>query len=102
MKKKLTSAEVVLTGGWIEKNGQVVLDGTAKRIEYLTNNVLKKIATSDDGWDTVYSDPEDGRYWELIYPFSGTHGGGAPVLCNLSTEQAEKKYKIRTCPYHQG
>lgn len=89
------SDEQVLIGGWNEKNGQVVLDETAKRIEYLINNVIKKVATSEDGWDAVYSDPDDGRYWELIYPSSGAHGGGAPVLRELSTEQAVKKYKLK-------
>jgi len=33
-------------------------------------------ATDYNGWDVLYLDPADGRYWERILPSSEMHGGG--------------------------
>ena len=94
MTKVLDSSETVLVGKWISRGGAVVADDVSKRIEYLTQSVLTEMASSDDGWDTLYVDPSDGRFWELIYPESDSHGGGAPTLNNLSSSEAKHKYKL--------
>lgn len=92
MNKELTSNEIILSGSWFSQNGQIRADDVSRRIEYLTQNTLKKITMSDDGWDILYLDPMDGRYWELVYTESSSHGGGAPTLTHLSNSEASKKY----------
>ena len=94
MSGKLKSSETILLGAWITQSGQVIADDVSKRIEYLTQNVLKEVASSDDGWDLLYRDVDDSRYWELIHPDNDSHGAGAPTLKCLSHQEAEQKYHI--------
>ncbi len=94
MSEKLKNTESVLEGAWIFENGKNVDDAVSKRIQFLIADVLTKVAESDDGWDTLYIDTYDSRYWELTYPDSHLHGGGAPLLKNISNEDVEKKYNL--------
>ncbi|HEX8129177.1 MAG TPA: Imm27 family immunity protein [Pyrinomonadaceae bacterium] len=87
---KLRPHETDLLGRWIVVDGKVVGDANTERIEKLTKEYLEKVAGG--GWDTLYRDPKDGRYWELIYPESHMHGGGPPRLTYLSHEQVRGKY----------
>jgi hypothetical protein len=89
---KLEDKETDLIGEWIINDGKVAGDATCERIESLISNYLEKIAGG--GWDTLYKDPHDGRYWELVYPQSQMHGGGPPRLTNLLPGQAKLKYGI--------
>lgn len=68
-------------------------DTTSNRVNHLIQNELKEIGRSDDGWSILYLD-NDGRYWELDYPNSVQHGGGAPYLELLTHDVARNKYKI--------
>lgn len=86
--------ETKLCGKWILENGKLVADVTARRIDYLVQNELVEVGRSDDGWDILYLDKGDGRYWELNYPDSSQHGGGPPCLDFLSRDTAVAKYKI--------
>lgn len=92
MKSILKENEKLLKGGWIIKNGKISIDSITERIEYLIFNCLKKIQDSSDGWDMLYKDPNDSRYWELVYIESESHGGGAPTLRLISKERIEEKY----------
>lgn len=94
MKKRIDSSETLLIGNWVSRGNVLVADETCKRIEYLTKHILKEVATSDDGWDTLYVDAGDFRYWELTYPNSESHGGGAPSLKCLSRQEVAGKYNI--------
>ena len=94
MIKELGSCETELVGNWVQQNGSVVADDVSKRIEFLTQNKLKKVASSDDGWDQLYIDVQDSRYWELSHPESDSHGGGAPLLKNLSQDEVKNKYRL--------
>lgn len=86
--------ETEIIGNWIEVGGRVVGDEACERVEMLTQNHLQKIGYSPEsgGWDTLFRDPTDGRFWERMYPLSHMHGGGAPALVNLSEEEAMEKY----------
>jgi len=86
--------ETILTGKWIIKSEEVVEDDVTKRIKKLINNNLIKISNDITGWDTLYIDPNDNRYWELVYKDSDLQGGGAPSLINISKEKAKLKYNI--------
>lgn len=93
MKTVLSKEETYLKGEWLFKNGKVTGNEACERIEYLIT-ILEKIASTDGGWDTLYKDNSDGRYWELFYEHSEMHGGGPPSLKNISEEEAKEKYKL--------
>jgi hypothetical protein len=88
----LRSDETVLVGRWEATPAGVVADEVAKRIKSLVAYSLVKVATDDSGWDTLYRDPNDQRFWELTYPQSEMHGGGPPKLEHITTENALRKY----------
>jgi hypothetical protein len=52
------------------------------------------MARDSSGWDALYVDPEDGRYWELIYASSEEHAGGPPILTCISKQEASEKYGV--------
>jgi hypothetical protein len=91
---KLEPNEVELTGNWIFENGRMRGDATSERIEWLIKNQLKKLSVTSGGWETLYVDPLDERYWERTYPHGEMHGGGPPKLTMLSLQQAKAKYQF--------
>jgi hypothetical protein len=93
--KNLQPNEQELVGKWRSINNKVIADETCQRIEELIDGYLIKLATDESGWNSLYQDPSDGRYWELSYPQSEMHGGGPPALTCVSEDYALKKYKIK-------
>ena len=93
---KLAPIENDLVGKWVEANGRVIGDAVCTRIEWLTANHLREVAISKEsgGWDALFQDPDDGRYWERTYPQSESHGGGPPRLKTLPTDQVRAKYQL--------
>lgn len=85
-------SETVLTGHWILQDGRPVADDVCKRILALTNSHLVEVGGDASGWNALYRDPNDGRYWELIYPQSELQGSGPPRLRWLTAEEATQKY----------
>lgn len=92
---KLKSNEIELQGHWNLVGSLMKADKVCERIESLISTYLIKISKDKSGWNTLYQDPEDKRYWELTYPNSEEHGGGAPLLKNISLQETKKKYIIR-------
>jgi len=88
----LKPSETVLTGQWILQGGRPVADDVCTRILALTKSHLVEVGRDSSGWNTLYRDPTDGRYWELVYPQSELHGGGPPELRCLTTDEARQKY----------
>jgi len=84
--------EVEITGRWIVSKGQSVADANCQRISDLTQVHLVKLGHDPSGWDTIYRDPNDGRFWEMTFPQSGLQGGGPPQLRALSKEEVNSKY----------
>jgi len=95
---KLQLHETDLVGKWIAEGGKVRADATCERINQLVAQSLQQVATDETGWDVLYRDPDDGRYWELIYPDSHMQGGGPPRLFVLSSEQVRAKYQVEVAP----
>lgn len=93
--KKLQPHEQELVGRWLFLKNKMVADENCRRIEELIDDHLMKLATDESGWDILYQDPPDGRYWELIHPQSEMHGGGPPALTSVSENYARQKYKIK-------
>lgn len=86
--------ETAIVGAWIMKGGRMTGDSACERVHALTKTDLKFIAGHSNGWERLYVDPRDGRYWEHTYPQSGMHGGGPPALFQISAENASAKYKL--------
>jgi hypothetical protein len=96
MMEKLNKDEVQFFGTWIFKDKKIVADNVVGRIYELTENYLIKMCHDASGWDTLYKNPENNDYWELIYLDSNLQGGGAPSLKYLNDAAAELKYSIGT------
>ena len=92
---KLRPDEIRLQGSWTFENNEIKKDNIALRIDYLKDDYLIRVGTDDSGWDILYQDPSDNRYWELVYTDSEIQGGGAPLLQNLSIDSVRKKYHIQ-------
>jgi hypothetical protein len=88
----LRADEFELVGSWIASHGRMAIDATTERINWLVEKELIHLATDATGWENLYCDPKDGRYWELTFPLSELHGGGPPKLTALSAPDALKKY----------
>lgn len=89
---KLAPSEVLLTGQWTTDQGHVLADDACRRIDELTRATLQEMGRDSSGWDVLYRDFDDGRFWELTYPQSHLHGGGPPQLRCLTLNEAKIKY----------
>jgi hypothetical protein len=94
MKNKdlLKPSEDKLVGGWVKVGDEIRPDEVLSRIRYLVDTQLERLGTDETGWDALFLDPSDGRYWELVYPQGEMHGGGPASIVNLTKEQAMRKY----------
>jgi hypothetical protein len=93
---KLRPEEHLLVGSWLQDGNRVYGDAVTERIKWLLKHELQQIAVdaASGGWDVLFQDAGDGRYWERIYPQSELQGGGPPSLCELSREAAQRKYLL--------
>ncbi len=89
---KLLPTETALVGKWRLVGGKVEANSTCRRIDRVVKDQLTQIGADESGWDTLYRDPADGRYWELTYPESDSEGGGPPQLVCLDQDSARAKY----------
>jgi hypothetical protein len=88
----IDSDETEIIGNWILKNGRMIGDEGCERVHRLTRDYLVKVGIDWSGWETLYEDPRDGRFWERIYLQSEMHGGGPPSLRYISDDEAKSKY----------
>jgi len=91
---RLRSNEECIVGGWEVVDGVTVEDYNTRRVFYVTSNLLHVIGEDPSAWRTLYQDKSDGRYWQLSYDNSDTHGGGTPLLRCISRLEAMKKHGI--------
>jgi hypothetical protein len=96
MANSLNEDESELVGSWVEIDGRMVGDAATGRIDRLIVQGLTKVGTASEGWELLYQDPRNGRYWELTYPLSYMHGGGPPTLRVLKNEVAQRKYGLNS------
>jgi hypothetical protein len=92
---KLQPHEVKLVGRWLMDNSEPRPDTTCERIRWLTSNHLREVAISKEwgAWETLYQDPDDGRFWERTYP-QGERQGGRPSRVNRLDKRSSAS-KIR-------
>jgi hypothetical protein len=88
----IDASETEIRGAWVFVGGKMEADANAQRIADLVRKYLREVGRDPSGWDALYVDPGDGRLWELVYLESDSHGGGPPVLRNLSMSVARAKY----------
>lgn len=86
--KLLASNEHEITGQWLISNGAVATDEACQRIEWLVTSALSFIGTEESGWERLYQDPRDSRFWLLSYPQSQLQGGGPPSLRAINSQEA--------------
>jgi hypothetical protein len=86
--------ETEIRGAWIVREGRVEADHNCQRIEHLVRASLLEVGRDASGWDVLYVDSRDGRYWELTYPESQLHGGGPPLLRHLAAVDARRRYNL--------
>lgn len=90
----IDSHETLIEGNWEFVDGRMNPNPTVKRIRSLINDELTKIAVSNSGWETLYRDLRDGRYWELTYLQGEMQGGGPESLRFIDGYEAEQKYGL--------
>lgn len=91
---ELTANENELIGNLIFEEGKMSGDPVTQRIGWLISNQLEKITTDISGWDVLYKDNSDQRFWELTYRSTEMQGGGPPNLTCILKEKAKLKYSI--------
>jgi hypothetical protein len=89
---ELAPDERRIVGGWVEHDGARTLDDVDRRIFWLVSRRLVPRAIAQGGWQQLYQDPRDGRYWELTFPEGSLHGGGPRLLTCIDEERAREKY----------
>ncbi|WP_299775903.1 Imm27 family immunity protein [uncultured Pseudoteredinibacter sp.] len=65
-----------------------------KEIDKFLNKYCDKVATDESGWEILYRAKSTQEYWVKTYPNSEQHGGGKPVVVNISKEAAEAKFGV--------
>ena len=90
----LLPQETRLVGKFRLIDDWVVADEVSARIDRLIETHLQQVKVHESGWEVLFRDPNDGRYWELTYPQGESQGGGPPSLTCLSPEIANAKYEL--------
>ncbi len=81
-----------LVGSWVLRDGKMQSDGIEDEIAALIDQHLTLLASSADGWSSLYRDERDGSLLELTFPNSERHGGGPRKLGSISMSDAAKKF----------
>ena len=92
--KHIGPEETQIVGGFEIENGSVKNDHQLNRIWTLITTYLLKKATAANGWEQLYQDPGDGRYWELYFPHGEMQGGGPSALRVIDPKAAKHKYQL--------
>ncbi|RME38104.1 MAG: hypothetical protein D6794_05890 [Deltaproteobacteria bacterium] len=91
---KLKPDDRILTGLWLDLGSRMEKDSTWQRILWLTTNYLEPVAQDDERGSILYRDPEDGRYWELLFMRPELPEKGPPTLRFLEEEAAREAYSL--------
>jgi hypothetical protein len=86
--------ETMICGEWQVVEGRMAAGPSVLRIRALIDTELEKIGTASGGWETLYRDSRDGRFWELFYPDGEIQGGGPESLRSIDTAEAAHKYGV--------
>jgi len=91
---RIGAHETEIVGAWILQDGRVSNDAACSRIEALIQTELVFIAKDWSGWEALYLDNNDGRYWERTFPHGELQAGGPPALRIIDFNDAVQKYGL--------
>ena len=91
---ELKSDEIILVGTWKIDNAKIVADEVCQRIEKLVTNHLRKVDVDKTGWEKLYIDSNDNRYWLLTFPNSDWNGGGPQTLKMITQTEVTEKFEL--------
>jgi hypothetical protein len=91
---KIDNSETEIIEIWSFDGHNITANEQGKRIDWLINNYLTRIASDSSGWIVLYQDPEDKRYWEKDNPQGHLQSGGPRTLKTLSDNEAKIKYNL--------
>lgn len=89
---RIDPGQTTIIGNWIQRDGKIVEDAVCQRIRDLVNSHLTLLGRSEDGWNKLYLDDADLRFWELTLPWGEMHGGGPPKLEVVDLDSVIKRY----------
>jgi hypothetical protein len=76
----------------VDRDGVATPDDVDRRIFLLVTRRLEHRGIAAGGWEQLYRDPRDGRFWELTFPQGSLHGGGPRQLTRITGAAAQVKY----------
>jgi hypothetical protein len=91
--QELSADDHRLVGAWVE-DGDRTPDEVDRRIFWLVTRRLVLRGMAHAGWEQLYQDPRDGRFWELTFPQGSLHGGGPRLLTCVGPEVARERYGV--------
>jgi hypothetical protein len=83
--------KAVIAGRWVYDGKQVVGNKACEQIDSLLPT-LTLLGSRDGGWTRLYRSADRMVFWELTYPESHLHGGGAPRLESYSQDEVRANY----------
>ena len=86
--------EHLLVGAWVEHDARTTHDEVDSRILWLVTRRLIACGHAGGGWDQLYRDPRDGRFWELTFPHGSVLTGGPRRLEWVDASVAREKYGV--------
>ena len=92
--QELGTDERELLGAWSEHVAGRTLNAVDRRIFWLVTRRLIARGQAHQGWEQLYQDPRDGRFWELTFPEGSLHGGGPRRLTCIDEDRAREKYGV--------
>jgi hypothetical protein len=91
----ISKNETLIECKWIVADDQISSNDSCKRIEWLISDILKLVMVDKTGWEKLYQDPTDKRFWLLFYPQSEMHGGGPPSLKEITYNDAKLRFNAK-------
>lgn len=67
---------------------------TGSEVSEFVSGRCIEIATDSSGWVSLFQERATNTYWVRSYPDSSQHGGGQPVLTQVSAAEAKEKFDV--------
>ena len=93
--KKISGNETLIECAWEVVEDQITSSSACERIEWLISDILKLVKVDKAGWEKLFQDTADNRYWLLFYPQAELHGGGPACLMEISYKEATLRFNAK-------
>jgi len=95
MMSVISEKETLIECKWNVVEDQVKPNKACARIEWLISDILKLVKVDPAGWEKLYQDPKDNRFWLLFYPQAELHGGGPACLMEITLNEVELRFNAK-------